>query len=79
VVTGIRRPIDPSAGVSHSYGTSDFLYLVADPTFAPVFVSNGIDTSLAYKATSDPDTLNEAMVDADRIKWIESADKEIKL
>lgn len=55
-------------------------FLVADPTFAMVYLDNGIDIPLAYKASSDPDTLtfDQAMVDVDRAQWIESAYKEIK-
>jgi hypothetical protein len=42
---------------------------------------NGLDTPLAFKASSDPDTLtfDKAMADPDRPLWIESAHKEIKL
>ncbi len=40
--------IHSGASVSRSYDTSDFPYLVADPTFAPVFISNGIDTPLRF-------------------------------
>jgi hypothetical protein len=46
------------ASISRSCDTSDFRYLVADPSFAPVFISNGIETTLVYKATSDPDALS---------------------
>jgi hypothetical protein len=55
---------------------SDLPCLVSDPAFSLV----DFDTPLVYKATSDPDTLSfdEAMADADRIQWIESAHKEIK-
>jgi hypothetical protein len=70
--------IDSGAEASVSYSRADFL--VADPTFATVYMNNGIDAPLAYQASSDPDTLtfDQAMADVDRVQWIESAHKEIK-
>jgi hypothetical protein len=62
--------IGSGASVPRSYDTSDFPYLDADPTYAPFFISYGINTPLAYKVILDPSTLSfdEAMIDADRIK-----------
>jgi hypothetical protein len=65
---------------SESFDWISFDYLVPDPTFATVYLDNGIETPLAYQASSDPDTLtfDQAMADVDRDQWIESAHKEIK-
>jgi hypothetical protein len=70
--SGCSKSVTPDA--------SEFAFLVVDPTFTPVFAMNGLDTPLAFKASSDPDTLtfDEAMADPDRPRWIESAHKEIK-
>jgi hypothetical protein len=43
---GATYLINYGTSVSRTYDTSDIPYLVADPTFAPVFISNGIDSPL---------------------------------
>jgi hypothetical protein len=45
---GASYLIDSGTSVSHSYDTSDIANLVADPTFASVFILNGIDSPLSF-------------------------------